>query len=349
MILSKGDTVSFLPPTVENIGKNLDSAVDEDYQKFQEESGNCFPTAYCVARALSKAGYEVFIEHGLPTLQIPPYRKFWHAWVVVSFDIGALMGEGARSMLNQTFEIVVDRSNGNSVEMPYALYAMFGKIDREETLRYSLIEYKVQMLQKGHFGPYDEERAEDVLYRAEPKFFEAYDFVPVSEFGGDTSDEDIEEFGRPILMLVRGLPGSGKTTRVEKEYGKPISADDYFMENGEYKFDASKLAQAHAWCQKEAEEALSTAFDRADEDGTVEYVCVANTFTQRWEMEPYIELARRYDAMIGVIDLFDGNLSDSDLALRNVHGVPTEAIAKMRERYEHDWQEGDPRPPWNRG
>jgi hypothetical protein len=71
-------------------------------------------------------------------------------------------------------------------------------------------------------------------------------------------------------------------------------------------------------------------------------VFVANTFTMRWEIEPYRLMAMAHGAAFEVIDIFDGGLSDEDLARRNAHGVPTAAIANMRARYEHDWMSGNP-------
>ncbi len=148
-----------------------------------------------------------------------------------------------------------------------------------------------------------------------------------------------------MLYIIRGLPGSGKNTlgenladwndsRLDHEV---FAADDYFVDDdGVYRFDPSKLPEAHAQCQENVKRALRSHWAAV--------VVVANTFTQRWEMEPYLAMSDE----VTVIDLFDAGLTDEALAARNTHGVPVEAIRAMRARYEHSWKDGDPRPPWER-
>ena len=50
-------------------------------------------------------------------------------------------------------------------------------------------------------------------------------------------------------------------------------------------------------------------------------------------------------ARLVVMDLYDGGLTDSELAARNLHGVPEAGINRMRLRWEHDWKAGNPNPP----
>ena len=145
---------------------------------------------------------------------------------------------------------------------------------------------------------------------------------------------------RPTLILVRGLPGTGKST-VAALFGPSapvLAADDYFTVSGEYRFDPTFLGQAHSACQHRTREALARN----------PVVVVANTFSQRWELEPYFTIAYGHYARVHVIDLFDAGLDDAALAARNVHGVPLASIAAMRGRWEHDWRTADPRPPWER-
>ena len=143
-----------------------------------------------------------------------------------------------------------------------------------------------------------------------------------------------------VLFLVRGLPGSGKSSIALAISAKSVSADDFFMQGDKYVFDPKKLADAHAYCQNTTAHFLSLH--------DVESVAVANTFTCRWEMEPYLQLAGELDARVVIVDCYDGGMDDAALSRINVHGVPVESIAAMRARWEADWRSGDPIPPWMR-
>lgn len=142
------------------------------------------------------------------------------------------------------------------------------------------------------------------------------------------------------MIILRGLPGCGKSTvaRALKVPAVVCSADDFFMVGGEYHFDPSKIADAHAASQDKCHAALVKG----------QSVIIDNTCTCRWEMEPYLQMAREHGVEVNVVDLFDGECSDEQLHERNTHGVPLQAIQAMRERYEHNWQTGNPLPPWER-
>jgi predicted kinase len=120
------------------------------------------------------------------------------------------------------------------------------------------------------------------------------------------------------LFLLRGLPGAGKTTLAKSLGGMHMEADKYFMDEGEYKFDASKLKEAHAWCQNAA---------RVWMTNSVPKVVISNTFTQAWEMDYYFELAKEHGYR--VYSLVVENRHGGE----NVHNVPKEKIEEMARRF----------------
>jgi predicted kinase len=122
------------------------------------------------------------------------------------------------------------------------------------------------------------------------------------------------------LILLRGLPGSGKTTLGYAMGVTPLAADDYFYdEEGNYNFDGSKLKIAHNWCKVRTEHQM--------EDG-IGMIVVSNTFTQEWEMESYYKLAEQYGYT--VFSLIVENRHDGI----NEHGVPADKLEQMKNRFQ---------------
>ena len=135
------------------------------------------------------------------------------------------------------------------------------------------------------------------------------------------------------MILIRGLSGSGKTTLARTICGENsdrimLSADDYFTnEDGSYNFDPNSLKDAHEWCKEQASSAV------ADEYGVV---VVHNTFTRKWEIDPYRELGESNGYIVQIINLYDGGLSDRELSDRGVHNIPPYVIQKQRKRWDKD-------------
>ena len=125
------------------------------------------------------------------------------------------------------------------------------------------------------------------------------------------------------LILIRGLPGSGKSTLAKTlscDGRYPVfSIDDYFItEKGDYHFDFSQNHLAYKECEKNT--ALSL------QSGT-ELVFVENTFTLDWELEPYFQLAKKFDCWLHVVTVEKYHNG------KNVHHVSDEQINKMAEKY----------------
>lgn len=130
------------------------------------------------------------------------------------------------------------------------------------------------------------------------------------------------------LYIVRGLPGSGKSTFAEALVGSDFlvcEADKYFMVDGEYKFDASKLKEAHESCRARVEMYMH---DSAMNDQFYREIAVSNTFTQEWEMQAYLDLAKKYDYMVFtvIVENRHGGI--------NQHGVPIDKLEQMKNRFE---------------
>jgi predicted kinase len=164
------------------------------------------------------------------------------------------------------------------------------------------------------------------------------------------------------LVIMRGVAGSGKSTRANEIYNEAksngltalmCSADNYFMvqleddpaKGWEYRYDGNKIADAHRDCRKRAVRAIT--------DG-VDVVIVDNTNTTIKEVYPYVEAGVVFDYNVeftepqtpwwhSVKPLLKGKKAEARLrssakifADRNTHGVPEHNIFKMLMRWEPD-------------
>lgn len=129
---------------------------------------------------------------------------------------------------------------------------------------------------------------------------------------------EIVDSRRPVLTLLIGLPGSGKSTFAKTiPNASHYEADMYFIgPDGQYVFDRGKLSEAHGWCQRMTENDLKAGKD----------VVVSNTGLRRWEREQYYAIAERCGARVRVKTM-TGDYG-------NIHNVPEEALAAMKARFE---------------
>lgn len=133
------------------------------------------------------------------------------------------------------------------------------------------------------------------------------------------------------LIIMRGVSGSGKSTlaaQLAGDEGVIFSTDNYFMEDGEYRFNPKKLGAAHQWNQTHAREAMKQGHP---------LVIIDNTNTQAWEVRPYCEAAQEHGYTVEFHEPTTSWARDPvELAKRNTHGVPLEAIKRMLDRFEED-------------
>lgn len=136
------------------------------------------------------------------------------------------------------------------------------------------------------------------------------------------------------VIILRGLPGSGKSTWVKNHCPNAYvcSADHYFEKDGEYKFNPQSLGAAHGSCMRSFIDALVEQRP---------LVVVDNTNVTLVEISPYFSVAQAfgYEVEIVCVDALK-KFSVKDLSERNVHGVPHKSIVAMESRWENNF-------PWH--
>lgn len=118
------------------------------------------------------------------------------------------------------------------------------------------------------------------------------------------------------LIIVRGLPGSGKTTYAKSLGIAHVETDMFFMKDGFYQFDPALLPENHRKCYEQVRAHLLAECD----------CVVSNTFTELWEMQEYLDLGEELGAEVEVVRMTG--------AFGSVHSIPEHAIELMRQRFE---------------
>jgi len=123
---------------------------------------------------------------------------------------------------------------------------------------------------------------------------------------------------RNKLIIIRGAPGSGKSTYARKAFPGVfhLENDMFHMKCGEYAFDVRKQEKAVSWCMDMAKTAIDAGMD----------VCVSNTFTQRRYVEAYRRLSNPEKTDF-VVYRMRGDFG-------NVHSVPENILKNMRDHFQ---------------
>jgi predicted kinase len=133
-----------------------------------------------------------------------------------------------------------------------------------------------------------------------------------------------------LLVLFRGLPGSGKTMLAKRFCSVSIAADDFV----EGEWDVTKLKEYHAACRERTEFFMERG---------VHTIGVHNTFTQEWEMQAYFDLAQTWGYLVSTV------VVENRHGCVNEHDVPASTLRKMNERFDvvliPDEQLVEPPPP----
>ena len=138
-----------------------------------------------------------------------------------------------------------------------------------------------------------------------------------------------------FCYIMRGIPGSGKSTVANRLAHQVIipsaihSTDKYFMVDGVYKFDPTKLREYH---QKNLE-AFKKSLDELPSLPFYEAVVICdNTNIKKSQYQPYVDAAKAagYCVAFVVMPMPEAEIA----AARNKHGVPLEVIKRMIEQWE---------------
>ena len=139
-----------------------------------------------------------------------------------------------------------------------------------------------------------------------------------------------------FCFVLRGLPGTGKDEIAKylaqlpyaAESNPPaitLSTDQFFIKDGKYQFDKTKLKEAH--------EATWEAFKSAISSDS-QVIIINNTNIKKFHYAHYVDYAQRHGYLTSVVIIPANDVSDRELATRNVHNVDQGTISKMRKEFE---------------
>lgn len=129
------------------------------------------------------------------------------------------------------------------------------------------------------------------------------------------------------VIILRGLPGSGKT--FFSNHIRPafvISMDHFWTKDGQpYKFDYAKLDEAIEWTHQQFLEMLHD-----DSEEVLDRIIVDNVSYAREHFKFFVDEAKKAGACVHIIHV------ERPLAeLENHHGVSKDHIVGMAEKWEH--------------
>ena len=133
-----------------------------------------------------------------------------------------------------------------------------------------------------------------------------------------------------MLVIMQGLPGSGKDFIVRRDYPSAVvaSADNYFRklnsnyDNGGNGFDPTKLGKAHAECYADVVSFLNT---------DCPLIVVNNTNLDNESIAAYVAIAQYYGYEVEICRI---KCDARTAAARNTHGVPLGAYGRMQSAFD---------------
>lgn len=126
------------------------------------------------------------------------------------------------------------------------------------------------------------------------------------------------------LILVRGIPGNGKTTIAQDLSVHEVAADDMpgLYVDGIYQSHLQK--DSHKWCRQVVENWMLN---------NVRRIAVHNTFTRKIYIQPYLDLAAEYGYSVQIIHAEKIILPDGT-SPQSIHNVPESVVNSMQQGWE---------------
>ena len=125
----------------------------------------------------------------------------------------------------------------------------------------------------------------------------------------------------PELVIIRGIPGTGKST-LGREFAaagyQHFENDMYFQgRGGTHPFSKDLWPAAKSWCLMQTAAAMKLGYN----------IVVSNTFTQHDQYSSYTNLAKAYHYTLRIISLTEEHGS--------IHNVPEDLMQRIRQIWEN--------------
>ena len=139
-----------------------------------------------------------------------------------------------------------------------------------------------------------------------------------------------------VVYILRGISGSGKSTLAQSLVGDGViyGADDFFMQDGKYTFDPTRLPEIHQANQARTEKAMQQG---------ISPIVVDNTNTKAYEIKPYVQLAQKHGYQVEFKEIPPDRFSAEELERRNNNrppeqqrGITKDRIQDMIDGWDHD-------------
>lgn len=120
------------------------------------------------------------------------------------------------------------------------------------------------------------------------------------------------------LIILRGIPGCGKTSFAKVIGGEVASADDFLINNkGEYEWSFDRCKLAHSLCIELATKLMKDKTPK---------VIISNTNTKTKDVEFWTNLGKQYGYRVFSV------IVENRHGGKDSHDVPEETLTKMQDQ-----------------